>query len=264
MKKYLISLAKDSARRALFFSQADTADFQVFDAINTMSVEWQELEQKYDLSKFEQHYHRRVTKGEVGCTLSHLGVYQQILNDESIEEQEYCLVCEDDALFNQNVQLALDNLVQQALSADIVLVGQSKISSFDDIFLEIEFPTTFKCKMKPIANTIYRFAYPYKNYYAGTVAYLIKKSCARKFLTTDTLPFWLADDFILFEQLWRLEILVVRPLMAIENSVLTSNLELARASQQQSSVKKILKYPLKKLLAIKRNTFNERKYARTN
>ncbi|VEI44569.1 lipooligosaccharide N-acetylglucosamine glycosyltransferase [Actinobacillus equuli] len=53
---------------------------------------------KYDLTKFEQRYQRKATKGEVGCTFSHLGVYQQIINDESIAEQEYCLVCEDDAL----------------------------------------------------------------------------------------------------------------------------------------------------------------------
>ncbi|VEI44570.1 lipooligosaccharide N-acetylglucosamine glycosyltransferase [Actinobacillus equuli] len=38
---------------------------------------------------------------------------------------------------------------------------------------------------------------------------------------------------------------MVRPLMAIENPVLTSNLEGARASQQQATFKKILKYPLK-------------------
>ncbi|WGE48940.1 glycosyltransferase family 25 protein [Actinobacillus equuli] len=256
MKKYLISLAKDSARRELFFSQPDTVDFQVFNAINTMSVEWQELAQKYDLTKFEQRYQRKATKGEVGCTFSHLGVYQQIINDESIAEQEYCLVCEDDALFNQDFQSTLDNLVRQDLTADIVLIGQSKILSFEDPLLEIEFPTTFKQQMKPIDNTAYRVAYPYRNYYAGTVAYLIQKSSARKFLTTGALPFWLADDFILFEQQWGLDILVVRPLMAIENPVLTSNLEGARASQQQATFKKILKYPLKKLLAIKRNAFN--------
>ncbi|WP_018651664.1 glycosyltransferase family 25 protein [Actinobacillus capsulatus] len=256
MKKYLISLAKDSARRELFFSQPDTADFQVFDAINTMSLEWQELAQKYDLTKFEQRYQRKATKGEVGCTFSHLGVYQQIINDESIAEQEYCLVCEDDALFNQDFQSTLDKLVQQDFAADIILVGQSKILSFEDLLLEIEFPTTFKQQMKVIEKTAYRFAYPYRNYYAGTVAYLIKKSSARKLLTTGALPFWLADDFILFEQQWGLDIFVVRPLMAIENPVLTSNLEGARASQRQATFKKILKYPLKKLLAIKRNAFN--------
>ncbi|WP_150538383.1 glycosyltransferase family 25 protein [Actinobacillus vicugnae] len=255
MKKYLISLEKDSARRELFFSQPNTADFQLFDAINTMSLEWQELAQKYDLVQFEQRYQRKATKGEIGCTFSHLGVYQQIVNDESIDEQEYCLICEDDALFNQHFQASLDKLVQQNLTADIVLVGQSKILSFDDALLEIEFPTTFKAQMKPIKTTNYRFAYPYKNYYAGTVAYLIKKSSARKFLT-ETLPFWLADDFILFEQKWGMDILVVRPLMAIENPGLTSNLEEARASQQQAIFKKILKYPLKKLLAIKRNAIN--------
>ena len=40
MKKYLISLDKDVQRRELFFSQPNTADFEVFSAINTMQKEF--------------------------------------------------------------------------------------------------------------------------------------------------------------------------------------------------------------------------------
>jgi len=74
MNKYLISLDKDNQRRELFFSQKNTADFQVFSAINTMQVEWDELAEQFDLAQFERHYGRKVTKGEIGCTLSHLNV----------------------------------------------------------------------------------------------------------------------------------------------------------------------------------------------
>ena len=52
MKKYLISLAKDVNRRELFFSQSDTADFQLFDAINTMQTDWELLNTQFNLTYF--------------------------------------------------------------------------------------------------------------------------------------------------------------------------------------------------------------------
>ncbi|MFA9487253.1 MULTISPECIES: glycosyltransferase family 25 protein [unclassified Mannheimia] len=255
MKKYLISLEKDEKRRELFFSQPNTADFEVFSAINTMSSDWEALNTRFDLAKFEQHYGRKTTKGEVGCTLSHLSVYQKITEDSTIQNDDYCLVCEDDVLFAPDFQKHIDALLAQNLKADIILVGQSKIPSFNDVELEINYPTTFGFLQKQIGNSQYKYAYPYRNYFAGTVAYLIKKSTACKFLAQclTTRPYWLADDFILFGNKFKLDVLIVRPLMAIENPVLISNLEDLRGSLNNNLFKKAMKYLLKKLLAIKRN-----------
>lgn len=260
MKKFLISLEKDAHRRELFFSQPDTADFEVFTAINTMNLSDEELKDKFDGEIFKKSYHRAVTKGEIGCTLSHLAVYEKIVEDENIAETDYVLVCEDDVLFAENFQQNLTALLQENLTADIILVGQSKILSFNDKELCINYPTTFKFAQKKIGGTAYRYAYPYKNYFAGTVAYLIKKSACRRFFLeweeANGKAYWLADDFILFgtELLgFGLDILVVRPLMAIENPNLTSNLESLRGSLNNTMAKKLLKFPLKKILAIKRN-----------
>nr|WP_314741994.1 glycosyltransferase family 25 protein [uncultured Haemophilus sp.] len=255
MKKYLISLDKDIKRRELFFSQPDTADFEIFSAINTMVLDETELHSKFDFEQFKKRYHRQVTKGEIGCTLSHLTVYQLIAEDKNIAADDYVLVCEDDALLAANFQQNLTALLKQNLKADIILVGQSKIPTFDDIELKINYPSTFKCCQKPIENTGYTYSYPYKNYFAGTVAYLIKKSAVKRFLAEleKKQPYWLADDFILFEKEFGLDILVIRPLMVIENPVLTSNLEDLRGSLNNNLFKKLLKLPLKKVLAIKRN-----------
>ncbi|OOR98189.1 Lsg locus protein 4 [Haemophilus paracuniculus] len=255
MKKYLVSLEKDHHRRELFFSQADTADFELFNAINTMNEDLTSLAQKFDVEKFYQRYQRHITKGEAGCTFSHLAIYRLILANNQIKEEEYSLICEDDALFNQDFQENLAQLVQQKNGADFILVGQSKINDFNDSNLEIEYPTTLFSLMNKFGKGQYRYGLPYLPYYAGTVAYLIKKSAIRKLLAQldNQLPFWLADDFILFEKQFGLTMQVVRPLMAIENPVLTSNLETQRGSIQQSLFKKLLKYPAKKALAIKRN-----------
>lgn len=256
MRKFLISLDKDVQRRELFFAQADSADFEVFSAINTMQLDWEQLETRFDLAKFEQHYGRKVTKGEIGCTLSHLAVYQLIAEDENLADEDYALVCEDDALFNQNFQQNLTALLQQDCQIDLMLIGQSKIASFNDVELEINYPTTFSALCHSIPNSPFRYAYPYKSYFAGTVAYLIKKSTARLFVDKVKqyqLPFWLADDFLLFETEFAIKNNVIRPLMAIENPKLMSNLEAIRGSQSNNLVKKLIKYPAKKLLAIKKN-----------
>ncbi|ABR74693.1 Lsg locus protein 4 [Actinobacillus succinogenes] len=256
MKKYLISLEKDVQRRKLFFSQPDTSDFEVFNAINTMELSQAELEKNFDFAAFKKAYRRDVTKGEIGCTLSHLNVYKKVTEDETIEEEDYVLICEDDALFAEKFNENLTALLRQNLTADIILAGQSKIPSFDDKELAVNYPTTFKCLQKSVGGTPYRYAYPYQNYFAGTVAYLIKKSACRRFgqeVERLHLAHWLADDFILFGKSFGLDILVVRPLMAIENPNLTSNLEALRGSLNNNMVKKLIKFPLKKLLAIKRN-----------
>lgn len=256
MKKFLISLDKDQARRDLFFIQPDTQDFILFSAMNTMNETWENLTALFDLHAFQARYGRAVTKGEIGCTLSHLGVYQQILANTEIAEDEYSLVCEDDVLFNTDFQQHVYSLLAQQPVAEVILLGQSKITQFDDIELEMNYPTTFSFCCKPIGQTKFRYAYPYKNYFAGTVAYLIKKSAARNILTqvqSHHRPFWLADDFILFGTNFKLDSVVVRPLLAIENPILLSNLEGARGSLSNNLLSKLLKYPAKKVLAIVRN-----------
>ena len=253
MNKYLISLDKDVQRRELFFAQPDTADFVVFSAINTMQKEWDDLAEVFNPTKFEQHYGRNVTKGEIGCTLSHLAVYRQIVEDQNVMENDYALVCEDDALFNSNLSPKTIALLTEKCDADIVLIGQSKIAEFDDVELEINYPTTFSFLRQTVGDVT--VDYPYKSYFAGTVAYLIKKSAARAFLKQleQEKPFWLADDFLLFETKFQINNNVVRPLVAIENPQLVSNLEAIRGSKSNNLVKKLIKYPLKKILAVKKN-----------
>lgn len=254
MKKYLISLEKDQLRRDHFFAQENTLDFEIFTAINTMDSQ-QDLHTLFNQDKFQQQYGRAVTKGEIGCTLSHLAVYQKIVSDKNIANDEYILICEDDVLFTDNFQYHLAHLLNEEKRADILLVGQSKIKEFNDIELEINYPTTFSFLTKKNASQQFISSYPYRPYFAGTVAYLIKKSATNIILDNmekHQLPYWLADDFILFEQ-FGLDIKVVRPLMAIENQNLQSNLANSRGEIAHHRVKKWLKYPLKKLLALKRN-----------
>ena len=72
----------------------------------------------------------------------------KIIEDNDIAEDSYALVCEDDALFHSDFQQNLTALLSEKLEAEIILLGQSKINSFNDTDLEINYPTTFSflCK----------------------------------------------------------------------------------------------------------------------
>ena len=101
-------------------------------------------------------------------------------------------------IYHQN-----NRTLNRKCDADIVLIGQSKIAEFNDVELEINYPTTFSFLRQTIGDVT--VAYPYKSYFAGTVAYLIKNQRHVHFETTRTRkPFWLADDFLLFETQFRL------------------------------------------------------------
>lgn len=257
LKKIILSLEKDINRRNIFFTQAHTSDFEVFDAINFMDRSLDSLNEVFDLLTFECKYGRKPTKGEIGCTLSHIQIYQKILNDSSINDDDYVLICEDDALFAMDFNENLLKILNSNLSkdVDILLLGQSKIRSFNDLELEINYPTTFWGLQKNIFGARVKYSYPYLNYYAGTVAYLISKQGAEKILnilSKKIKPFWLADDFRLF-QIYGINTMSIRPLLVIENPIFDSNLEKDRKSKQAFFISKILKYPIKKVLAVWRN-----------
>lgn len=259
MKKILISLEKDFKRRELFFSQKHTSDFQVFNAINLLNRNLDDLYDMYDMAQFEKLYHRMPAKGEIGCTLSHLAIYKEVADNLSLADNDYILICEDDALFVEDFNENLSNILKSINNdIDILLLGQSKIDNFNDVELEVNYPTTFWFMQKKIVGSRVRYSYPYLNYYAGTVAYLISKKGAKKIIELLSIygsPYWLADDFRLF-QMHDINTMIVRPLLVIENPKLDSNLEKDRNSRKVSNLSKILKYPIKKILALWRNLKN--------
>ena len=50
----------------------------------------------FDVATFTQMIPRGPTMGEIACTLSHIKCWQLIALDESIDEDEFCLIAEDD------------------------------------------------------------------------------------------------------------------------------------------------------------------------
>ncbi|GAA4335162.1 glycosyltransferase family 25 protein [Pigmentiphaga soli] len=113
MHVYVISLADAAARRGDIVRQLEAAGlpFTIFDAVDGRALGADELARCYDGDAARRQY-RDMSRGEIGCALSHLGVYRRLLE----EGRPWALVLEDDAQLGERLPAVLRAL-EDALDA---------------------------------------------------------------------------------------------------------------------------------------------------
>lgn len=130
---YIINLKRNPERLQNFQINYDKTDlhpvkFKVIEAIDGKNIDVRAVttEKAFkELSDAERKgfrtKHYQITRGAVGCYLSHLNTYKEILNSD----KEYGLIFEDDVKFNTNEVLQeLQNRVRTIKSDwDIMLLG---------------------------------------------------------------------------------------------------------------------------------------------
>jgi glycosyl transferase family 25 len=94
MQCFVINLSSDSPRRAAISAQLESLGmpYSIFNAVNGKQLSKEELARVYDRERAVRESHD-LTLGEIGCALSHWGVYRQMVE----ENIPYALVLEDDA-----------------------------------------------------------------------------------------------------------------------------------------------------------------------
>ncbi|WP_349609583.1 glycosyltransferase family 25 protein [Cupriavidus sp. DF5525] len=119
---YVINLASAQPRRQRISGQLERlgVPFQVFPAVDGRALPEDEVARRYDAAAAAVSY-RPMSRGEVGCALSHLGVYRKVLDDGA----EFALVLEDDALLGDDLPAVLADLQQHLDPArpDVVLLS---------------------------------------------------------------------------------------------------------------------------------------------
>lgn len=92
---FIISLDKDKERREVLGAQLESLNipYSVLKAVHGASLSEQELETVYDRSKAIKLFNRELSKGEIGCALSHISIYKRMVS----ENIPYALILEDDA-----------------------------------------------------------------------------------------------------------------------------------------------------------------------
>lgn len=105
---YVINLEASQARREHITGQLKNLGLQysLFNAVYGKALSKEQLAQNYDSSASLLENKRELSLGEIGCALSHLGVYQEVVE----KNLPYALILEDDANLSSRLPHVLDLL----------------------------------------------------------------------------------------------------------------------------------------------------------
>ncbi|AWX14829.1 hypothetical protein CEP48_00945 [Mergibacter septicus] len=229
MLSLVLSLKRDEERREKFFQQPDAKSFHVFYAIDAKTEKGKECILNYfDFEQAKQLYYREITLGEAACTLSHLLMYRYFLE---YSQEDYLIVCEDDAVFSPDYPI-LHQIIQQQSEFDIILFGESKTNCYQKAW---DYPF-----IQPIQQIDrYKLGQLHFDYTAGTVGYVVSRRFIENILKQNFV-YWLADDFqIMIDKITtekeKFNLGYLYPKLVLEDPENRSNLEQERLLAQKKN-----------------------------
>lgn len=214
MKTYIISLAGETERREHILQECARCHIEpeIVDAVDMRQATPADIERlSRKITHCKPKKQRWLSKGELGCALSHHQVYQKIVDNQD----EFALILEDDAEFIANPDALLNSGslkdIHQQHPFDVLLLGYVKILPQYLPYLYRRIPLKTRAQLHG-----FRFGTPWEQYACGTVAYIITQQGAEKLLAATTQPCATADDWLYFEQTVGLKVLHSRPALVLE------------------------------------------------
>jgi glycosyl transferase, family 25 len=170
MKIHVINLKESVERRRSITTQLNRLNlaFELFDAIKGVDIPDYELEQKVDMAEVKK-YPYWLTKGILGASLSHMGVYKRI----ACSEESLHLVLEDDVVLSKDIVHVLSEIEKNGSYFEDHLLLLYGINIHDRIMLS-------KANSKTISG--YKFYKVENSGISGGGAYIVHKKTAMNFL----------------------------------------------------------------------------------
>ncbi|HCD1256111.1 TPA: glycosyltransferase family 25 protein [Citrobacter amalonaticus] len=187
MNCYVISM-QNSQRRDDFRQKFTGMQYSFYNAISEDS----NLEFKNKIAK--SIYGRNLRNGEIGCTLSHFNLIRKLV---ASKDEEWSLIIEDDAIPEINFFHFISEFEDKYLTTEpeVILLGHSKTRKKDLLIQRLK---------QPLRNyrSINGYAFGENRHISmcGTVSYLINKAAA-EILADNEYPYWLADDWAMFQNM---------------------------------------------------------------
>lgn len=221
---FVINLERSKHRRDFMVSYLSGLGIEarIFPAVDgsKLDVALSEEQGLYSEKLTNQKFSRSLSRNEIACTLSHLGVCRKMV-DESIP---MALVLEDDAMFQPGIR----NLIQQALSE----------APEDWDLLQL----TYSCKgYEQISAHLVKFPSD-ASLPVGAAGYIIRKSGAEKMLEAGLPVCYPADSLIGRSQRWGVKLYGTYPAM------ITINTSFPTQIQERHGLTGNLKFYLKKAI----------------
>lgn len=138
MRVFVINLGRDTERLKVLGARLEALGmrYERFPAVEGATFSQEELREAYDAKWAMRLNGRALLPGEIGCALSHLGVYRKIVR----ERIPHALILEDDAYPLPALPEALQALEREVSSvgATVVLLGEGagpRVASRHRVFL---------------------------------------------------------------------------------------------------------------------------------
>lgn len=193
----------------------------MFDAIDNRSGS---VTERFDVERFRDFFQRDPRPGEIGCTLSHMGVMRSFA-EETGADCDLLLVAEDDARFVDGFESVIAPLARHAPSTSLVVLADPygpagrrdrSVGSKSEHFVQVSlFARRFRCPAQGGVVTMGRWSAGL----TGTGLYLVTRSAARGIARSldeefGGRPWWAADYHGFYRDDLGIDVLVVRPNLA--------------------------------------------------
>lgn len=190
---YIISLERDLERRKIIKRKLDELNLQyeVVDAVYGKDLPVQDID-ALDFSAVVKRKKLLPTRGEIGCTLSHLKAYQLITD----RNQQWACILEDDAIIDSRFAsfcqyLGEDTFSRLSVNHLHLLGGQNGLYCSRYVSLS-------HWHRISIGGQIFRKSIKSENYLYRTCCYLISGKAAMNLLSLSASEFFIADEWSYF------------------------------------------------------------------
>lgn len=221
---FVINLERSRYRREFMLSYLARlgVNAQIFQAVDGAKLNLDELHNHgiYDDAIAHQKFSRSLSSAEIACTLSHLGIYQKMIE----EDIPMAMILEDDAMFSQGTA----NKISSVLSE---LPG-------DWEFLQLY----YLCK-EYVHVTDNMVSFPAKNLMpVGSAGYLIRNSGAKKILENGFPICYPADSLIGRCPRWGVILYGIKPSCIFQNAMFPTDIYAGTSwsNKQNQMIKRVI------------------------
>ncbi|GKW17951.1 beta-1,4-galactosyltransferase [Pectobacterium carotovorum subsp. carotovorum] len=184
MKTFVVNLEKDKNKKDQIQNECRKAklDYEIISAIDGRELNDSELSSKVNPVSINY-----LSKGEIGCALSHQKIYKKILDDNI----DYALILEDDVEISQDINQFLRDFlsVKDKSKGDIFLLYPSGLK-----FLNRKINISHDCFFYEVYNS------------SCAHGYIISNKAAKKLIRINTPIILVADAWLWFYQISLLKV----------------------------------------------------------
>lgn len=167
-----------------------------FAAIDGKNFNFNPYKNIFDISEYNKYKNiknmytsHRYLKGALGCAMSHYTIWELIIKNDSLKENDYILVLEDDIDLVDNFNVKLNNLLEYAhfdIDWDVIFLGFTNYHEDHekiDKHVRPDLAKYFKnLEDTKINDMLIKFSPGLRLNGGGTFAYFIRKKAAKKYL----------------------------------------------------------------------------------